>query len=178
MNKVNDPDLSKKIELMIKVITRTDSYLNSANTKSTILLSLSSAIIVALSINYEKITGLVNVSSDKKILSFLMAVVLFLLIASVIFSLKGITPYIKASMRNNTFSFIDISLNYSELVDYKRAFIAVGDLEFLNQLIALNYNLSNALVTKYEKQITAITFLKNAAYVLGFLIFIIILSNC
>lgn len=177
-SKGHDTELSKKIELMIKIINRTDSYLNSANTKSTILLSLASALIVALSVNFDKVISLVDVSADKYFLSFLISAILFLLIASVIFSLKGITPFIKASTKSNTFSFVDISLNYSLLADYKREFSTVSDLALLNQLIALNHNLSKALVAKYERQIIAITFLEAAAYVLGFSIYIIILSNC
>lgn len=177
-SKGNDTELSKKIELMIKIINRTDSYLNSANTKSTILLSLASALIVALTINFDKIIALVNLRADKCFLSFLVSVILFLLIASVIFSLRGITPFIKASASSNTFSFVDIALNYTELADYKKQFSAIGDLEFLNQLVALNHNLSKALVAKYERQITAINFLEAAAYMIGFSIYIIILSNC
>lgn len=177
-SKGNSTELTKKIELMIKIITRTDSYLNSANTKSTILLSLASALIVSLSINFDKIIVLVKLSADKFFLSILVSIILFLLIASVIFSLRGITPFIKTSKNSNTFSFVDIALNYTELSDYKKQFSAVSDLELLNQLIALNHNLSKALVDKYKRQITAITFLESAAYVLGFSIFIIILSNC
>lgn len=176
--KENDTNLRRKIELMIKIISRTDTYLNSTNTKSTILLSLASALIVALSINFDKITALVTLSSDRSFLSFLVSVILFLLISSVIFSLRGITPFVKASASSNTFSFVDIALNYKDLPSYKKQFSAVSDFEFLNQLITLNHNLSKALVAKYERQITAITFLESAVYVLGFSIYIIILSNC
>lgn len=177
-SKESDASLSKKIELMIKVIVRTDSYLNSANTKSTILLSLASALIVALSINYTKILELVNVESDKFILSTLFVIILFLLIASVIYSLNGITPYIQQSARSNTFSFVDIAVSYENLEDYNKHFRTDSDLDFLNQLIALNHNLSKALVSKYEKQIAAITFIKAAVYVLCFSIYMMVLSNC
>ena len=63
---------------MIKVIIRTDSYLNSANTKSTILLSLASAIIVALTTNYTKIMDMVTVEEDRVILSLLFVIVIFI----------------------------------------------------------------------------------------------------
>jgi len=177
-SKESEATLSKKIELMIKIIVRTDSYLNSANTKSTILLSLASALIVALSINYSKIIELVRVESDRFFLSTLLVIILFLLIASVIYSLKGVTPYIQPSIKSNTFSFVDIAVSYGGLEDYKKHFRTDSDLDFLNQLIALNHNLSKALVSKYEKQITAITFIKAAAYVLCFSIYMIVLSNC
>lgn len=177
INKVNEAGLSKKIELMIKVIIRTDSYLNSANTKSTILLSLASALIVALSINYTKILELVSVEGDKFYLSALFVIIIFLLIASVIYSLDGVTPYIKPSARSNTFSFVDIAVNYESLDEYKKHFRTDSDLDFLNQLIALNHNISKALVSKYEKQVTAITFIKAAVYVLCFSIYMIVLSN-
>ncbi|MCS2172359.1 hypothetical protein MUU46_18905 [Scandinavium sp. TWS1a] len=177
-SKANDTDLNKKIELMIKIINRTDSYLNSANTKSTILLSLASALIVALSVNYTKIIELVKIETDRFFLSFLFTLILLLLIASVLYSLKGITPFIKPSARSNTFSFVDIAVNYENLEDYRRHFGKDSELDFLNQLIALNHNLSKALVSKYRRQITAITFIEAAAYVLCLSIYMIVLSNC
>lgn len=51
----NEIQIDKKIELMIKVIIRTDTYLNYANTKSTILLSLASAIIAAIAVTLIKL---------------------------------------------------------------------------------------------------------------------------
>lgn len=177
-SKESEANLNKKIELMIKVIIRTDSYLNSANTKSTILLSLASALIVALSINYTKILELVEVEGDKVFLSALFIAVLFLLIASVLYSLDGITPYIKPSAKSNTFSFVDIAISYENLDDYKKHFRTDSDLDFLNQLITLNHNLSKALISKYERQVTAITFIKAAVYVICFSIYVMVLSNC
>jgi hypothetical protein len=44
-----------KIELIIKSLTRTDSYLNYANTKSTILLTLASAILTIVGVNLSKV---------------------------------------------------------------------------------------------------------------------------
>ena len=178
LGKENQVDLNKKIELMIKVIIRTDSYLNSANTKSTILLSLASAIIVALTTNYTKIMDMVTVEEDRIILSLILVILIILLVLSVLSSLNGVTPYINASARRNTFSFVDIAANYDDLESYKKNFREDSDLELLNQLMALNHNLSKALVSKYERQITAITFIKAAFYVLCFSIFMIVLTNC
>lgn len=174
----NENAVNKKIELMIKVITRTDSYLNSANTKSTILLSLSSALIVALTINFEKIVSMIPMDSDKVLLSILLSFILFLLITSMIFSLRGITPIVRKSEINNTFSFVDIARGYDGLASYNKQFSTVSDKVFLNELTALNHNLSKILILKYEKQITAITCVEAAAYVLCFSIFVIILANC
>lgn len=81
----NENQVNKKIELMIKVIIRTDTYLNYANTKSTILLSLASAIIAAIAVNFDKITSFVVVGSDKCFLSFLLGLALCFLIVSVFF---------------------------------------------------------------------------------------------
>ena len=83
LSKGNEGAIDKKIELMIKVIIRTDSYLNSANTKSTILLSLSSALLVALSVNFKNITGMVIVDSDKAVLAVLISLMIFLFILRV-----------------------------------------------------------------------------------------------
>lgn len=178
LTKGNEEVVNKKIELMIKIIVRTDSYLNSANTKSTILLSLSSALLVAATINFSNISSLVFMGSDRFFVQALLVLILFFLIASIIFSLKGITPFIEPSQKGNAFSFVDIVKGYKDLNEYRREFSSVNDLEFLNQLIALNHNLSVALVSKYEKQITAITCIEAAAYVLCFSIYVMILSNC
>lgn len=177
LSKGNEGAIDKKIELMIKVIIRTDSYLNSANTKSTILLSLSSALLVALSVNFKNITGMVIVDSDKAVLAVLISLMIFLLITSIVFSLRGITPYIKPSTVSNTFSFVDISINFHELHLYKERFNSVSKLEYLNELISLNHNLSKALVAKYNKQITAITCIEATAYVLCFSVYMIIIAN-
>lgn len=73
---------------------------------------------------------------------------------------------------------MDIAANYDDLEGYKKNFREDSDLELINQLIALNHNLSKALVSKYERQITAITFIKAAFYVLCFAIYMIVLTNC
>ena len=177
LSKGNESNITKKIELMIKVITRTDTYLNSANTKSTILLSLASALIVALIVNFKYVTALVNEGSDRSFVSFLLLLVIILLIASIVFSLRGISPYLMPSVQKNTFSFVDIIKGYESLAHYKKSFTTTSERDFLNQLISLNYNLSKALIGKYERQIWAITFIEAAAYVSGFSIYIIILAN-
>lgn len=177
-SKATDSTISKKIELMIKIIIRTDSYLNSANTKSTILLSLASALIAALVINSDKILSFTHNSVDQGFLAVLLVLIVFLLIASLLFSLKGITPFIKKSEIANTFSFVDVASGYECLDDYEKKFTTVTSKDFLNQLVALNYNLSKALVAKYENQIIAITCLEAAAYMLCFSIYIVILANC
>ncbi|WP_105596811.1 hypothetical protein [Cronobacter turicensis] len=177
LSKGSESAVSKKIELMIKIIIRTDSYLNSANTKSTILLSLSSALIAAFAINFDKIISLVKLSSDKEVLSFLIVMALILLIASMIFSLGGIKPYIGGSTLPNSFSFVDINNYYKKFPDYQKSFSTVRGTVFLNELLALNHNLSLALVAKYKKQLKAILFLEMAAYILFFAIIIITLAN-
>ncbi|WP_313088430.1 hypothetical protein [Atlantibacter hermannii] len=176
-SKATDSTINKKIELMIKTINRTDSYLNSANTKSTILLSLSSALIAAIAINSDKILQFVHNADDKAFLVILMVLIIFLLIGSLLFSLNGITPYIKKSESANTFSFVDVAKNYSQLDDYRSQFNSTSSKVLLNQLMGLNHNLSKALVVKYERQILAITCLEAAAYLLGFSIYVIILAN-
>lgn len=40
-----------------------------------------------------------------------------------VFSLKGITPFIKVSESVNTFSFVDIVKGYDSLADYKKNFV-------------------------------------------------------
>lgn len=173
----NEAAIDKKIDLMIKVITRTDTYLNSANTKSTILLSLAAALIVGLAVNYDKITNLVSVSGDKTVLSFFIGLVIFLLIISVFFSLRSVTPFIGKSSINNTFSFVDISEGYSELEGYNNDFNSAHPKTFLDELLALNYGLSKALVAKYRSQTTAIECIQLSGVVVLFCMFIVFISN-
>lgn len=170
-------DWNKKIDLMIKIIIRTDSYLNSANTKSTILLSLSSALIVAICVNFSTIILFLITEMDKRIASTLLSIILIFLILSVVFSLHGITPFLKPSKQSNTFSFVDVDHYYKDLSEYKRSFTKINEIEYINQLIFLNHNLSIALVRKYKKQIIAINLISLAMILICFLIFFIVLSN-
>lgn len=175
--KADKATTEKKVELMVKVITRTDTYLNSANTKSTILLSLASALIVGLVINYEKIIGLVTVSGDKSVLSFFIGLVVFLLLISVFYSLKSVTPFIGKSSIKNTFSFVDISEGFDDLNSYNNEFKTSRSRDFLDELISLNYNLSKNLVKKYRSQKIAIECIQLSVIIFLVCVLIVIISN-
>ncbi|MLE76007.1 hypothetical protein D9S61_23080, partial [Escherichia coli] len=110
-----------KIELIIKSLTRTDSYLNYANTKSTILLTLASAILTIVGVNLSKVLPekLYELSYLSLFFFVLFLVVGVLLnVASIIKSLGSIAPFIKASEKENNFSFVDIVHYYKDGIDY------------------------------------------------------------
>lgn len=152
-----------KIELVIKSLTRTDSYLNYANTKSTILLTLASAILTIIGVNLSKV--LPDNMHDLSYLSlffFMLFLVtgILLNVASIIKSLGAMAPFIKESEKENIFSFVDIVHYYKNGFDYFNKLSETKYLDLGQQLAILNYTLSNGLINKYKGQKKSIIYLK------------------
>ncbi|MCX2201526.1 hypothetical protein LDO48_16655 [Pantoea agglomerans] len=144
-----------KIELIIKSLTRTDSYLNYANTKSTILLTLSSAILTIVGVNLSKVLpcGIERYSNFSWFLFILFLILGVLLnIFSIIKSLGSMAPFIKKSSRENIFSFVDITHYYKNGDDYFNKIANENYLDLGRQLSVLNYTLSEGLIKKYKGQ--------------------------
>lgn len=166
---MDDNTLDSKLELSIKISLRTDSYLNSANTKSTILLSLSAAVIAAIAVNYEKVSDSISAQNDRFIYLIIILISVVFLLASIWFSLNAITPYLKKSEQPNQFSFIDIIHDNKNPKDYYDKILDYNKSAMLEQITYLNYNLAKALRLKYLSQVRSIIAFK-------FSIFFIILS--
>lgn len=152
-----------KIDLIIKSLTRTDSYLNYANTKSTILLTLASAILTIVGVNLSKVLPEKLYESSYLSLFFFMlflVVGVLLNVASIIKSLGSIAPFIKASEKENNFSFVDIVHYYKDGIDYFNKLSETKYLDLGQQLAILNYTLSNGLIKKYNGQKRSILYLK------------------
>ncbi|WP_410010020.1 hypothetical protein [Pantoea agglomerans] len=152
-----------KIELIIKSLTRTDSYLNYANTKSTILLTLSSAILTIVGVNLSKVLpcGIEGYSNFSWVLFILFLILGVLLnILSIIKSLGSMAPFIKESSRENIFSFVDITHYYKSGDDYFNKIANENYLDLGRQLSVLNYTLSEGLIKKYKGQKEAVLYLK------------------
>lgn len=152
-----------RVELLIKSVIRTDGYLNYANTKSTILLTLASGVLATASLNLSKLLPLsLDKLSTSSFVSFSFFLVIGVLIniLSVVRTLKAISPYLKNSDKENIFSFVDI-VHYNSSSDTYSEKIKKLDYSHLGeQLTSLNYNLSVGLLDKYKNQRRAIILLK------------------
>lgn len=147
-----------KVEFLIKSIIRTDGYLNYANTKSTILLTLSSATLATLAVNVEKLIPKdMPAISNILFISIITISFLFILI-SMYFSIQSINPYLKASDKENIISFVDIT-TYNNTVEYVNKIHSKTNSDLCDELASLNFNLSIGLINKYKKQKKSIYFL-------------------
>ncbi|MDI9094218.1 hypothetical protein [Providencia rettgeri] len=149
----------EQIDLLQKMIVRTDGFHNYANTKSTIILTFIAAIIAAICTNINKaLTYLESSDIDHvivifKILAFISIVLLCIALKIV---LQTVIPFTEKSNTKNIYSFIDISAYYNSESNYINSFKSETEEEFINSLAALQYNLSTGLIKKYEKHKSAI----------------------
>lgn len=170
-------DSAHKIELMIKIIVRTDGYINSANTKSTILLSLSSALLAAILLNYDKFLNKLANVGDKYVLSVIALASLILILMAIFYSLKGVIPFLEPSAKRNIFSFVDSLHYYNDVSDYINAINNKKSDEMIGSLASLNFNLSKALVEKYKYHKKAVECITLTLMMLGLMVLIIVLSQ-
>ncbi|MBO1928560.1 hypothetical protein J4731_00765 [Providencia rettgeri] len=139
----------EQIDLLQKMIVRTDGFHNYANTKSTIILTFIAAIIAAICTNINKaLTYLESSDIDHvivifKILAFISIVLLCIALKIV---LQTVIPFTEKSNTKNIYSFIDISAYYNSESNYINSFKSETEEEFINSLAALQYNLSTGLI--------------------------------
>ncbi len=138
--------IDSKIEWLQKNISRTDSYLNSANTKSTIMLTFSIALGTAICINS------IHILKLGFIYQFAISISVLLLLKSSIHSLLAIRPFLTPSDKANIFSFVDITNTYRTSEEYERKINTVNKNEIIREMSSLNYALSKGLMKKYESQ--------------------------
>lgn len=141
-----------QVEFVVKSVIRTDGYLNYANTKSTILLTLSSATLATLAVNAGKLVpDKMNDISNILFIS-LISISFLLILVSMYFSIQSINPYLKASEIENTMSFVDITTYNKNAKEYSQKITSKTNEELCIELASLNFNLSNGLIGKYQKQ--------------------------
>lgn len=141
-----------QVEFVVKSVIRTDGYLNYANTKSTILLTLSSATLATLAVNAGKLVpDKMNDISNILFIS-LISISFLLILVSMYFSIQSINPYLKASEIENTMSFVDITAYNKNAKEYLQKIASKTNEELCIELASLNFNLSNGLIGKYQKQ--------------------------
>lgn len=170
-------DSQQKIELMIKIILRTDGYISSANTKSTILLSLSSALFAAILLNYDKFLNRLTNVGDKYVLSVIAIASMILLLMAIFHSLQGIVPLMEPSSKKNIFSFVDLLHYHNDVNKYIDAINEKKSAEMIGSLASLNFNLSTSLKSKYNNQKKSIEYITLALMSIGLMIVIIVFSQ-
>lgn len=170
-------DSAQKIELMIKIILRTDGYINSANTKSTILLSLSSALLAAILLNYDKFLNKLTNAGDKYVLSVIALASIVLILMAIFHCLKGVIPFLNHSNKKNIFSFVDTLYYYKNVSEYINAINEKKPAEMVSSLASLNFNLSKALIDKYENQKKSIECIILSLMTIGLMVLVIIFSQ-
>lgn len=146
----------EQLEFMVKSVVRTDTYLNYANTKSTILLSLSSATLATLAVNTSKFMPEIMTKMSWYIFSALVLISFLLMLTSMFLSIRSIRPYLNASEKENIMSFVDIIEHNKKPVDYVNKIITKDNLTLRKEIAYLNFNLANGLIGKYKKQRRAI----------------------
>ncbi len=153
----------ERLDLLQKMIVRTDGFHNYANTKSTIILTFIAALIAAICTNINKPINYL-VESDILHIVVVFKVILFLLIAllisSLFITLETIIPFIKKSNKKNIFSFIDIIQYYKTENDFNHDISNIEYDSLVTSLSSLQYNLSIGLSIKYKKHKMAIDLIK------------------
>ncbi|EAW3101955.1 hypothetical protein DAX92_07590 [Salmonella enterica subsp. enterica] len=168
-DELKEKELLARIDFLQKIITRTDGFLNYANTKSTIILTFITAITAAICTNtgsalkYIDDKGHADIAVVFKSLVFLSIV--FLLFAFY-FVVKTIIPYVKKSPKRNFYSFIDTVEYYSSEGEYCSDFSNVSKSDIFDSLISLQYNLSKGLVEKYKNHKRSIICIISACFIL------------
>ncbi|MNF62370.1 hypothetical protein D3C85_770680 [compost metagenome] len=160
--KEDEKELNFQIDLLQKIITRTDGFHNYANTKSTILITFITAFFVAVFTNYKHaIDTLSNCQSPCLIVIFKLGVCVTLIMLSCAFYYAGKTvlPYLKPSDKKNFYSFVDIVNFYNTEQEYYSEIMTSPREEIIQSMASLQYNLSKGLLEKYENHRKSIFFI-------------------
>ncbi|HAV2059542.1 TPA: hypothetical protein JHJ80_000111 [Enterobacter cloacae] len=158
------PDANHAIdsELLHKMITRTDSYLNYANTKSTIIITFITAMVAAIGTHAGNALHYLNEKNHPDLI-IVFKVLIFVAIVLLLFGFyhagKSVMPYTRPSERKNFFSFIDTIHHYSSEEAYAQDVKSMRKDDVAESLISLQYNLSAGLVKKYDMHRKAIHFI-------------------
>lgn len=172
-------DSKEKLDLIQKMITRTDGFHNYANTKSTIILTFLTAMVVALLANIGKSIDYLNTLKHYDLIVIYKIITTLALInigSAFFFVAKTIIPFVKPSSSFNIYSFID-TCHYKKTEDiYLEAFSQLNKEETIKSLLLLQYNLSKGLIEKYNNHKISIILLFIAGTLLSFNLFILIFA--
>lgn len=165
-----------KCDILLKSLTRNDVYIANANTKSTVALSFSAAIIAAIGLNYSRVVDSLDHGFSAYLLGALVFFSIFSFLFASFFSLVVIKPRLDLSIVKNNFSFVDILRNYSSHKDYCVGLKEENEEQFFERIAALNYNMSKIVSKKNEYQIKAIYAMFVGTTFLSLALFVVILG--
>lgn len=156
-----DENIVDNNDLLHKMITRTDSYLNYANTKSTIIITFITALIAFVGAHAGNAIHYLNERNYPELIiifKILLLINAVMLIIGFYHAGKSVMPYTRPSAKNNIFSFIDIIHHYPDEITYTQNIMSMDKEKVAESMISLQYNLSAGLVKKYEMHRKAIYF--------------------
>lgn len=147
-----------RLDLMSKVITRTDGFHNYANTKSTVILTFITAVLAIFIANLNKPYEILSNSSlphVKFVFTLLISIEFLLLFSALIFISKTLIPNTDKSKTKNIYSFIDIYHNF-KIEDYRTEVATIEKDDLIASMCDLQYNLSESLDDKYKNHKNAV----------------------
>ncbi|MEH8116859.1 hypothetical protein Q7I37_04660 [Aeromonas allosaccharophila] len=158
----DNKELSFHIDILQKIITRTDGFHNYANTKSTILITFITACFVAIFTNYKNAIEALGSSQYPCLIVFFkigITITLIMLMCAFYFAGKTVIPYLKPSDRKNIYSFVDAVHFYKTEQDYCSGIMTSPKTDIIESMASLQYNLSKGLIEKYKNHRKSIFFI-------------------
>lgn len=165
-----------RLDLMCKVITRTDGFHNYANTKSTVILTFTTAILAIFIANFSKFSDRLAVSClpDVRLVIPLLIITEFtLLFFALLFISQTLIPNTDKTKTKNIYSFVDIYQNFNE-DEYRSEVTSINKEDLIVSMCDLQYNLSKSLHGKYANHKKAVWCLTSSLK-LSLIIFLILL---
>lgn len=141
------------IDLVQKMITRTDGFHNYANTKSTIIITFITAILAAIGTNVGSAVAYLEIKDYHDlaiVFKALMLVSVVLLLSGYFFVGKTVVPYVETTSKRNFYSFIDTVKQFNSESEFEELIKKMPVNEIIGSMISLQYTLSQGLVEKYR----------------------------
>ncbi len=138
--------MNEKIENLKFILTRLDTYIDSAQNKSNLYLALNTVVL----------GGIIAILKDLecgKIMNVLLISIAIVSILSILITLISINPYMKNAMsskKKSVFFFDDIASCIS-LSEYKILLNKKADEKLLDDMCAQVYSVAKGLTSKYKK---------------------------
>ncbi|MCW2107094.1 UNVERIFIED_ORG: ABC-type nickel/cobalt efflux system permease component RcnA [Rahnella aquatilis] len=167
-----------RLDLMSKVITRTDGFHNYANTKSTVILTFTTAVLAIFIANLSKfyeMLGGSTIPQVKLVFTLLVIAEFLLLFFALIFISKTLIPNTEKSKTKNIYSFVDIYHNFNE-DEYRSEVSNIDTKDLIVSMCDLQYNLSKSLNGKYANHKKSVWCLTSALKLSLVLFLILILA--
>ena len=169
----HNTDLKNKISWQIEILKRYDSYLNSTNTKASLLLAFCAALIAMIAYNSSRIISMSSNPLYVICCSFLIVTTISLILISSIYSINSIFPNVKTNNKKSLISFVDVCNYHAD--EYSDALFLTSDKEFLLDLCGQSNVLAKIANQKFELLAKAVDLLKSTIKIILFTILVIFL---